>query len=313
MRIAITGISGYLGQQVLKLLDKEDSIESIRAIDLKSSTYKSSKLEMHIKDVRDRDIAGIIRGSDVMIHLAFIVDEIRDKKKTYDISFNGSRNVIDSCIAAGVPWLVHFSSVSAYGGYPDNPPLITEDHFPRGNSNSYYSYTKAEVEHYLNWVADRHPELEITLIRPCVVAGPNIDNILAQLMKKKVLALPVGCDPEFNLVHEEDLAEAVMVVLRQRATGAYNVCADDTMRMSQLAKMAGSRLVFLPEKLAYLLADILFYFGAFPVSSHWLPLLSYPLVASNEKLKALGWRSRYSTREIAEITLRAKGITVHPI
>ncbi len=312
MQVAITGISGYLGSRVTEILDELDEVKRIVGIDLKPCPIPSTKLTMHLIDVRDPNLETAIDNIDVMIHMAFIVDEIRDKKKTYDINFNGSKNVIDSCVRAGVNRLIHFSSISAYGGHPDNPPIIHEDMFPRGNSNSYYAYTKAEVEHYIKWLEGFHPQLQVTLLRPCVVAGPHLDNILLRIMKKRILALPLGCDPELSLVHEDDLASAVATVLLKGEPGAYNVCGDGVMRISQLAKMCGAKLLKLPEPLVYLSADLLFFLGLYPVSSHWLPLLSHPILVSNDKLKSLGWSPRYSTKETAELTLRSKGMVVHP-
>ncbi len=313
MKVAVTGISGYLGSRIAELLNSSEEVESIVGIDLKPCPLRSEKLSMHLRDVRDPGLESILRTVDVVIHMAFIVDEIRDKRKTYDINFNGSRNVIDSCIRAGVNRLIHFSSISAYGGHPDNPPIIREDWFPRGNSNSYYAYTKAEVEHYLKWLEDYQPHFQAILLRPCVVAGPHLDNILLRIMEKKLLALPLGCDPEFSLVHEDDLASAAITVLLKGERGAYNVCGDGVMRISQLARMCGAKMLKLPQPLVYGAADLLFFLGLYPVSSHWLPLLSHPILVSNEKLKSLGWSPRYNTRETAELTLRSKGMTVHPI
>ena len=62
-----------------------------------------------------------------MVHMAFIVDEIKDKNKTHDINIKGSQQVFQAGAAAGVKKIVYTSSIAAYGSHADNPLGITEE------------------------------------------------------------------------------------------------------------------------------------------------------------------------------------------
>ena len=42
--VAITGISGYLGTQMLKVLDQDKGVETVVGIDIKPPSYSSAKL-----------------------------------------------------------------------------------------------------------------------------------------------------------------------------------------------------------------------------------------------------------------------------
>jgi len=44
----------------------------------------------------------LFEGVDAIIHLAFVVSPMHDKKEMYDIDVNGTRNVIEAGIEAGV-------------------------------------------------------------------------------------------------------------------------------------------------------------------------------------------------------------------
>ena len=43
--VAITGISGYLGTEILKLLDQDRGVEAIVGIDIRPPNYSTSKLK----------------------------------------------------------------------------------------------------------------------------------------------------------------------------------------------------------------------------------------------------------------------------
>ncbi|MDQ3742501.1 MAG: NAD-dependent epimerase/dehydratase family protein, partial [Actinomycetota bacterium] len=67
----------------------------------------------------------------VVVHLAFIVLGASDR--TRDINLEGSRNVFEAAVAAGVKRLVYTSSVAAYGFHEDNPVPLGEEVPTRGS------------------------------------------------------------------------------------------------------------------------------------------------------------------------------------
>ena len=104
MQVFITGVSGYLGGLICRSLEDDPSIERIIGVDLQAPTHVTPKLEFHRHDVRDPGIRKSMEGSDVVLHMAFVLNEIRDKARTYDININGSKNVFHACLDTGVPW-----------------------------------------------------------------------------------------------------------------------------------------------------------------------------------------------------------------
>ncbi len=72
--VAITGISGYLGTQILKLLDQDKEVETVAGLDVKPPAYSTPKLKFYSRDVRE-PMTDIFTEHkvDTAIHLAFIV------------------------------------------------------------------------------------------------------------------------------------------------------------------------------------------------------------------------------------------------
>ncbi len=307
MRLFISGISGYLGKVVLRSLEDEPSVEEIVGIDLRPPASPSSKLHFRELDVRDH--AGVreaMRGCDAVLHMAFVLDEIRDKRKTHDININGSRNVFHACLDAGVPRLIQISSMAAFGAYPDNPFPMDEEEFPRGDPRCYYSYAKAEIEHYLYRIAQERPELAVTILRPCVIVGEGMDNTISWVFSRRFAMRPADSDPHTQFIHEDDLAEAVRLALLSGARGIYHVTSDDTIALSEMLRRAGMFAPSVPADLMCALADIAFRLRFSPISSHWINMFRYSMVGSNEKIKReLGWRPGYTSRELFELVLEA--------
>src|SRR5215218_4205462 len=96
-------------------------------------------------DILDRGaLAALFDGVDVAVHLAFAIFGSHDE--TRRINLQGTRNVFEAAIRAGVSRLVYASSVAAYGFHPENPQPLTEEVPPRGSEEFYYSAQKAELE-----------------------------------------------------------------------------------------------------------------------------------------------------------------------
>lgn len=299
MKLLITGVSGYLGGIVLRTLEVDPAVESIVGIDLRPPEIATGKLEFHSLDVRDPRVRDVMAGSDAVLHMAFVLNEIRDKARTHDININGSRNVFHSCLDAGVPWLIQLSSMAAFGPYPDNPVPLVETDYPRGHPDCYYCYGKAELEHYLGWLGRQHPELGVTILRPTVVVGERLDNTVAWMFRRKLVAKVKGHDSLAQFIHEDDLARAVQLVIDSHALGIYHVTSDDYLAVSEMMRRAGQ--IAPPAPIGFLcrLADISFALGLSPVSSHWVRMFSASMVGSSEKIKKeLGWTPTCTSSEL---------------
>lgn len=303
MRLFITGISGYLGGLLLKAMEKDEAIEKVIGVDVREPSFKPDKLEFHTGDVRDPGLAKLMQGADAVLHMAFILDEIKDKTLTDDININGSRNVFDCAIEAGVNWIVFLSSMAAFAGHPDNNFPIQDDDYPKGHRGIYYTYAKAEMEHYLRFLRERDPGLEVTVLRPCIIAGPNINNTVVQLFSKPYAARPKGLNPEAQFITEDALVSAIMLILDKHAVGNYNITSDDYMTLKEMMKASNTFAPPVPFGLLCRFVETAFKLGISPVSAHWMRMLAYQMVGSNEKMKELGWKPGKPTLEIFKESL----------
>jgi UDP-glucose 4-epimerase len=296
--IAITGINSYFAKTVLPKLMADPEIESIIGIDVTPWTGEGSKVAFFQEDVRKREIYTLLKDADIVLHLAFIVEEIRDKKKTHAINVEGSKNVFQACAANGVKKIVYTSSIAAYGAHPDNPIGITEEQPLIENPDSYYSTDKVVVEKFLDNFQKDNPKMIITRFRPPIIVGPNLNNFAVDFYTRKKNFTIKGKDNEVQFLHENDLGEALYLAIKKDFPGAFNIAADDYAGSRRLFEIAGVKTTDVPVGLMRILANVTFFLGMGKMSQGWVSLMEYPVVVDSSKFKAAaGWQPRYTTEE----------------
>ncbi len=136
--IAITGVNSYFAATLLPQLEADPEIDLIKGIDVTPWRGGFEKVQFFREDIRSEKIAGILADVDAVYHLAFIVGEIHDKKETFNINIEGSRNVFRACVQNQVPKVIYTSSNTVYGAYKELPLNVTEEHPLYKNEESYY-------------------------------------------------------------------------------------------------------------------------------------------------------------------------------
>jgi UDP-glucose 4-epimerase len=314
MRYVITGGSGYIGGRLTELLVERDETERIVILDVRPPDVPWPKTEYVRGDVRDRRAMRELlerERPDALVHLAFLLNPIRDEALMYDIDVNGTQAVLQAASEVGTEQVLVTSSASAYGAFPENPVPIAEDQPVRGQPDFSYARDKAEADRVCQlWAAD-HPDRVMTIVRPSIVFGPNVDNYISRGIENSAF-LPVmdGVEAEFQLTHEDDVVTAISGLLDGREAGAFNIAGDGTLTWRESAEMVGTKVREMSFMTVYRIYSWAWKLHVPRVESPAgnLHFLRYPWIVSNEKLKATGWEPTYTAREVFEQTMRVKGL-----
>ena len=317
LTVAVTGPTGEIGMPFVRALERSSEVGRIRAMARRPfdpAELGWSKTEYRQGDILDRPaVDELVAGADVVVHLAFIV--VQATSSSYDINIEGSRNVFDASVAAGVSRLVYTSSIAAYG-YHDVDGRLTEDMPARGTDRHAYSHQKAEVERVLD-ESLASGATDAYVFRPCIVAGPESPALLDQLpyiqIQEKLPATvtralgqvpglrPVLPDHgvPFQLVHHDDVAAAlVAATLGRGKPGIYNLAADGEITITELAGELGWHAVPIPRQALAAGAEALSRVPALEVQAGWLEALRYPMLMDCSRAKIeLGWEPAYDARE----------------
>jgi UDP-glucose 4-epimerase len=312
MRYLITGGSGYIGSRLVDLLSRRDDTERIVICDIAPPRDFKPKSQFERLDVRDRDgvRAALERSrADALVHLAFILNPSHDEHFMYDVDVNGTHNVLEAAGDAGTRQVLVASSSTAYGAFPDNPVPLTEEDPVRGVAGFSYARDKTEADRVCQLWAAKYPDRVMTIVRPCIVFGPNVDNYLVRLWTKQPFTADVGnLENPIQFVHEDDVVEAIAALLLGRHSGAFNVAGDGEMTLRECAELIGMPIRKMPQRAYRGLARAAWRLRASEVPAGELDFAIYPWIVSNQKLKrTVDWTPRHTTRETFEITMRAHG------
>ncbi len=311
--VAITGCSGYIGSRLLEHMEKEGMAERVIGVDLDSPRRRFDNLLFYRMDVRDSRISRVfsLHKPDHVVHLAFIVNPLRDEKLMHDINVSGARNVLRAALSSGARHITVASSTSAFGAFPDNPAFIKETDLPRRQPNFTYASDKYEVEMMLRLFKKENPGVGVAIVRPCIVYGPNVDNYLSRfLLKLPVIPGIGGARPQMQFIHEDDVARFFLAVLKQEAQGYFHAVGEGLVEIEEIAEMAQKRIVDVPPFILYPLIDTLWKIQAPMIEgpSGMLEFLRYRWVCSDELTReTLDIPPHMSSREVVRVTLESKG------
>ncbi len=314
--VLVTGASGYLGQLLIKRLEREDGVERIIGISRSAPRINATKLRFYPHDIRepfDRILAE--NNVDTAVHLAFVVSAARDLKAARATDIGGSRNFIQACRSGGVQRLSFLSSYTAYGAYPDVPQPVAEDTPLRPNAGLQYPYHKAEVDRMFQEFMRDNPDTCVSILRAVVVAGPESDGgALASFMKNPVSFSIKGYDPTWQFVHEEDLIDLVVFLLKNQHKGVFNVAGEGAIPYSEMMSRIGKKCIALPNKVCTLVTNLtwnLHLQNESPAGKSQ-DILMYPMTLSTEKLKReTGFQFKHTGYEAFQSFVDAARTKVH--
>lgn len=313
--VAVTGCSGYIGTRLLRFLDESEKATKIIGVDLNPPRYSTPKMDFHRLDVRDPSIVNLftLNNVEVVVHLAFIVNPLRDDALMHDIDVNGTRNVLKATAACVARHLVIASSTSAFGAHPDNPEWLTEKDHPRLQRNYTYAADKYENEMVVRIFKEENPHIKVAVIRPCIVYGPNVDNYLSRFIVRLPFFPAVdGVKPDMQFVHEDDVAEVFLRVVETEAVGYFHAVGEGVINSEEIARMAGKPVIPIPAKIAFPVIDLLWKLHAPLIEgpSGMLDFIRYRWTASDELTReALGLGPRMHSREVVRLMLETHGVT----
>lgn len=221
-RILITGAGGFIGCRVAEYLYASGRGEVRAGVRRWSSAARLGRMPVEIVqcDVTDPDqVAQAMDGVDAVIHCA-----VGDASVTVE----GTRNVFEAALAAGVRRVVHLSTIDVYG---EASGVVSEDS-PRRVTGSAYGDSKVAAEEVGESFLARG--LPLVVLRPTLVYGPFSASwtvLYAERLASGSWFLPEEfCDGVCNLVYVDDLVQAIMLSLsRDEAVGkVFNISGAET-------------------------------------------------------------------------------------
>lgn len=251
------------------------------------------KMEVHSFDLARTgatdELAALAKEADTVVHLAW---EPEGKKNLIVLN-----HVLDASASIEPAQLVHVSSGTIYGAWPDNPVPLTEETSPRPNPKLGYAVEKRRAEVVVEQWARDHPEVAVTLLRPACTVGSQEQPLYRALASGT--RPPLGAEGRrVQFLHVDDLAAAVVHACERGLAGTFNVAPDNGVQAEVAGALAGgSAMLPLPAPVRALSTALrwrLWRSGAPPGAR---PYAEHTWVIAGDKLRSTGWKPEYSSEQ----------------
>ena len=252
-KVLVTGGAGFIGSHLVDELVKRGYEVSV-IDDL--STGKIENLQGHLDgevkffkgDIRDGQLVDeLVGGVDAVIHLAAISSvsfSVENPLLTNDVNVNGTLNLLNACVNAGVQRFIFISSCAVYGE-PCYLP-VNEKHPVKPLSP--YAASKVAAEEHCE-IFRKAYGLDTVVLRLFNVYGSRqrkedtysgvITRFAANLVYGKPLLIYGDGSQTRDFIHVDDVVEAVRLVLESGdvAGETFNVGSGKPTSINKLAKL----------------------------------------------------------------------------
>jgi len=218
--IFITGASGLLGASLIEtLVNSHDGATDlqIRALYRKQipSIQFAEKIEWIEGDILDVVVLEeALKGVSEVYHCAAIVSfDPKQKQRMHATNIDGTANVVNACIDAGIKKLLFVSSVAALGRIREDGPINETMNWSEETSNSEYGKTKylAEMEVWRG-IGEG---LDAVIVNPVIILGSGDWNGGSSgIFKSAYNRFPWYTNGASGFVDVKDVTTAMKVLMK---------------------------------------------------------------------------------------------------
>lgn len=290
MKVLVTGSTSHLAQAFLPKLCAAPQVTQVTGIDIRSGNFQHEKFQEVQLDVRDAQLPALLKNQDALIHLAFVV--LRGKMpaaEMHEINVSASQRLFDQARDAGISRIIHLSSASVYG----SGEHLNEDSPLRPLPGFLYAQHKTELE---TWLKVHHPH--IICLRPHIILGPHAQPLLKTIIRLPFYINLPNPQPQLQCIHEDDVADAMLLSLFSNVHGALNLSAPDSFSLKDITRQHHQLAIPVPFALAWSgLTTAWKWFGTGGEPA-WLDGVDKTLTLDCSKAQRdIGWRPRFSSTE----------------
>lgn len=216
----VTGATGFIGGELVKqLIGRGHKVVALVRAPDRATMLKALGVEMHAGDITDREtLKSPMSGVDGVFHVAAWYKVGVKEPLADQINVDGTRNVLQTMRALGIPRGVYTSTVAVFsdtrGAVPD------ETYRYEGPHLSQYDRTKW-IAHYRVAQPKIEEGLPLTIVMPGLVYGPGdtsgMRTALVDLLRGRLPMTPART--AFCWAHVEDTARGHILAMEKGLPG----------------------------------------------------------------------------------------------
>ncbi len=301
-RILITGLSTYWGGRLAQALEQDPAVETVIGVDKRPPKVALERTEFVRVEDHHSLIRRIVQAAeiDTVVDTRLVADSIvTSPKLAHENNVIGTMNVLAACSGPDsfVRKVVFKSTARYYGCEQDDPAFFTESMRRPHPARTPIERDVVEAESAVRDFAERNPDTVVTTLRFANGLGPAQRTSYMRYLDLPAIPTILGFDPRHQFLHEDDIAGVLEHAVRHDLDGIYNAAADGVLVLSEVVDLLAKVNAPVLPPFATSLALPLLKRARLPISADMLQHLRFGRGLDNRKLKATGYRYRYTTRE----------------
>lgn len=234
----ITGATGTVGHGIAeRLIERGEQVRALVRSPGRARGLLSERIELVGGDVGDAEsVRAAVDGCSTVFHAAGLPEQWRrDPADFTHVNVDGTRNLVEASLRAGVERFVYTSTIDVFTSEPevefDESALDPE---PRP---THYERSKQEADRIVSAAIGRglpavflHPS---GVYGPAPVLSPGMNELIADLARRKIPMLLPGGMP---VVHAADVAEGHLRAAVEAPVGARYILSESYHSLVELAE-----------------------------------------------------------------------------
>jgi dihydroflavonol-4-reductase len=240
----VTGATGFVGSAVARTLTQAGF--SVRALVRSGSPrFHLDGLDMEFAEGDIRDAPSVRRAMSGIRYVFHVAADYRlwarDRREIFASNVDGTRNVMQEALRAGVERVVYTSSVATLGLRHDGGPADETIALSEQEGIGAYKRSKIAAERLVEAMV-LSDKLPAVIVNPSTPIGPRdvrptpTGRIIVEAATGR---MPGFVDTGLNLVHVDDVADGHLAALKRGAIGErYILGGEDVLLADMLADIA---------------------------------------------------------------------------
>lgn len=236
--VFVTGATGLVGSHLVQALVQQG--RPVRALyrSVIPSYAGAERVEWIKGDILDIiALEAALDGIEQVYHCAAIVSfNPKQIHALYQTNVEGTANVVNACIMAGVQKLLHISSVAALGRMNQQEAIDENMHWSPKNNNSEYGRSKylAEMEVWRG-IGEG---LKALIVNPSIILGAGgWDNGSSQIFKTVYDEFPWYTDGITGIVDVLDVVQAMLLLMESKVSAQRYILNAVNLPFKELFEM----------------------------------------------------------------------------
>ena len=304
-RVLITGNAGTLGKALVSALLKDPTIRLI-GVDRRPLDHVPAGLEHYPLDLRRKSAIQALHKikPQSIIHLGVIRNphkHISRSANAYYFNLESTTQLLRLAESLPIRKFVFLSTANLYGPSPNTAGILTEDMPLHGANKNPEFRDLVSLDMMMQSFFWKKPDTQTIILRPCHIVSSKLKNAPSRYLLLDTIPTILGFDPMLQLLHVNDLINAILLSLRSNVAGIFNLSGPDVAPLSRIIRALDRPSIALPDKLLKLLAAGTFFSRRSPFPAAELEHLKYSCIIDDSRARAeLGFKPKKSLLAIIQ-------------